>query len=133
MADEPRPQSTSPPRQWEKLKPAARRMRREPTAAEDALWQRIRNRRIGGAKFRRQHTVEGFIVDFVCIESRLIIEVDGGIHSQTDQQAFDVERQAFLKASGFRVLRFTNAEVLESPETVAQTIAATLESMSSTK
>jgi very-short-patch-repair endonuclease len=82
------------------------------------LWQHIRNRRIGDAKFRRQHAVEGFIIDFVCIEQRLIIEVDGEIHDQPDQQVYDRQRQSLLESCGFCVLRFTNAEVLRAIEAV---------------
>ncbi|MCK6580998.1 MAG: endonuclease domain-containing protein [Anaerolineae bacterium] len=126
MTDEQHPQFTSSPEQWAKLKPRARQMRHEPTRAEDALWQRIRNRRIGGAKFRRQHAVEGFIVDFVCIERRLIVEVDGDIHTLPDQQAYDQQRQALLESRGFRVLRFANADVLQSIEAVAEVIGETL-------
>jgi very-short-patch-repair endonuclease len=123
MADNPHSQFTSSPEQWDKLKPHAREMRYKPTAPEDVLWQRLRNRQIGGLKFRRQHAVEGFIADFVCIELRLIVEVDGEVHNQAEQQAYDVERQALLEARGFRVLRFTNAEVLQSLEAVVEVIA----------
>jgi very-short-patch-repair endonuclease len=126
MADDQPAQFTSSPEQWGKLKPVAREMRHQPTAAEDTLWQRIRNRRLSEAKFRRQHTVEGFVVDFICIDQKLIIEVDGEIHKQADQQDYDIERQAILEARGFRVLRFSNHEVLQSLEAVAQTIAENL-------
>ncbi len=126
MTDERDPTFTSTPQQWGKLKPLAREMRHAPTHAEDELWQRIRNRRIGGAKFRRQHAVEGFIVDFVCMENRLIIEVDGDIHDLPDQQAYDHERQHVLEAKGFRVLRFTNGDVLQSLDAVAKGIGEAL-------
>ena len=122
MTEEQPPQFTSSPEQWEKLKPLARHMRHTPARAEDVLWQRIRNRRIGGVKFRRQHAIEGFVVDFVCIERRLIIEVDGDIHEEPDQQAYDQQRQAVLESRGFRVLRFTNEEVLHSIEAVTEVI-----------
>jgi leucyl-tRNA synthetase len=101
-------------------------MRREPTPAEAVLWERIRNRRIGNARFRRQHTVEGFIVDFVCLESSLVIEVDGDIHDQPDQKAYDHERQLFLEARGFRVLRFSNADVTHALDAVADVIGEAL-------
>jgi very-short-patch-repair endonuclease len=122
MTEEQPPQFTSSPKQWEKLKPLARHMRHTPARAEDVLWQRIRNRQIGGVKFRRQHAIEGFVVDFVCIERRLIIEVDGDIHEEPDQQAYDQQRQAVLESRGFRVLRFTNEEVLHSIEAVTEVI-----------
>lgn len=127
MPEEHSPQFTSSADQWQKLKPLAREMRHEPTAAEAALWQHLRNRRIGGAKFRRQHSVEGFIVDFVCIGKWLIIEVDGDIHEQPDQAAYDRERQARLEARGFRVLRFTNADILRSVEAAAEAIGEALQ------
>jgi very-short-patch-repair endonuclease len=121
-----KPRFHAPPELWEKLKPLARQMRHEPTPAEDALWQRVRNRRVGGAKFRRQYAIERFIVDFVCLEQRLIIEVDGGIHEQ--QQEYDAIRQAFLEAQGFRVLRFSNGDVLQFPDAVAEAIGDALAS-----
>jgi very-short-patch-repair endonuclease len=126
MTEERRPQFTSSPQQWDKLKPRAREMRRAPTPAEDALWQSLRSRRLAGAKFRRQHAIGGFIVDFVCVERRLIVEVDGEIHQQPGTQAYDAERQAALGALGFRVLRFDNAQVLAEPVGVLAVIAEAL-------
>ena len=77
-----------PPDLWKKLKPLAREMRHDPTPAESVLWEALRGRRITGFKFRWQHGIERFIVDFVCLESRLIIEVDGDIHdTQQDSDA----------------------------------------------
>src|SRR5687768_11406422 len=89
---------------WEKLKPLARQMRREPTFAENALWQHLRGRKTAGAKFRRQHAIDRFIVDFFCHEARLIIEVDGQIHDYTPEE--DSIRQAFLEACDYIVIRF---------------------------
>jgi 5-methyltetrahydrofolate--homocysteine methyltransferase len=126
MTDEQHPQFTSSSEQWETLKPLARHMRHQPTRAEDVLWQWLRNRRVGGAKFRRQHTIKKFIVDFVCIEQHLIIEVDGSIHEQPEQAEYDQQRQALLESYGFRVLRFTNAEVLQSTEEVVNVIRQAL-------
>jgi very-short-patch-repair endonuclease len=120
-------QFTSSPEQWGNLKLRAQELRHQPTAAENALWRRIRNRQVGGAKFRRQHTVEGFIVDFVCIEQRLILEVDGEIHNTIDQQAYDREREAILEGHGFSIIRFTNDEVLHSTDSVVARIIETLE------
>lgn len=119
------PKFHAPPELWDRLKPLARQMRHEPTPAENALWQRIRNRRVAGAKFRRQYAIERFIVDFVCLEHRLIIEVDGSIHEQ--QQEYDAVRQAFLEAQGFRVLRFTNGEVLQALDAVVEVIGEGLQ------
>jgi very-short-patch-repair endonuclease len=95
---------------WDKLKPLARQKRREPTAVEDLLWQHLRDRQLNGLKFRRQYPIERFIVDFCCIGRKLIIEVDGPIHEYTVEE--DALREAYLNYAGFRVIRFTNDEVL---------------------
>jgi phosphoribosylformylglycinamidine synthase len=102
-------------------------MRHQPTPAEDHLWQYLRGRRLNGAKFRRQHAIGPFIVDFVCIEQLLIVEVDGLIHEQADQHDRDVNRQAHLEGLGYRVLRFTNGEVLQSVQAVLEVIDAALQ------
>ena len=123
--DNPGPYHT-PRKKWEQLKPAARDMRHNPTPAEDALWQRLRNRQVMDVKFRRQHTVEQFIVDFVCMKARLIIEVDGAIHDE--QQEADESRDTLLNANGFRVLRFRNEQVLSDIDAVLTVITEALES-----
>ena len=110
---------------WEKLKPAALDMRHSPTPAEDVLWQRLRKRQIAGAKFRRQHAIDRFIVDFVCLKSHLVIEVDGPIHEQQSQA--DKERDALLTAKGFHVLRFRNEQVLTDIDAVLTRITEALE------
>ncbi|MEO8611553.1 MAG: endonuclease domain-containing protein [Chloroflexota bacterium] len=118
--DERRPANTTP-ELWEKLKPLARQMRHAPTPAEKHLWGRLRNRQLGGAKFRRQHVIDRFIVDFYCQEYRLVIEVDGSIHEYT--QAEDAVRQEFLESLGLRVIRFSNADVLTRIDGVVEVIA----------
>jgi len=75
------------------------------------LWEALRNRRLAGARFRRQHTIDGFIADFVCIDAELVIEVDGTIHDDTDQRDYDAQRQRWIESRGFSVLRFRNHEV----------------------
>ncbi len=85
-------------------------MRREPTEAEGRLWEEIRDRRLMGYKFRRQHALDRFIVDFSCREAALIIEVDGAVHQ--GQAEADQEREALLAEMGFITLRFTNNQVL---------------------
>ena len=102
----------------------ARELRKDPTPAERALWKRLRLRQISGYKFRRQQPIGPYIVDFVCFEKRLIIEVDGGQHSQQIVQ--DSKRTAWLKDQGFGVLRFWNNEVLEATEAVGATILEAL-------
>lgn len=100
------------PELWEKLKPIARQKRKEPTEAENVLWQNLRNRQLSGFKFRRQHAVERFIVDFYCPEAGLVIEVDGPIHEYQKEE--DSIRQAFIESQELRLLRFTNEEVLNN-------------------
>jgi very-short-patch-repair endonuclease len=111
-------------RQWKKLKPAARALRREATAAETILWEKLRNGQIDGHRFRRQPAIGPFVVDFCCWKKRLIIEVDGGVHlAQTEQ---DRTRQEHLQSREYRVLRFSNDEVEHSLETVVRTIGEAL-------
>lgn len=124
MPDDNHSRAKASPALWAKLKPLARQMRHEPTSAEDALWQRLRGRRLNGVKFRRQHAIERFIVDFYCAGAALIVEVDGAIHQYTPEE--DAIRQAFLESQGFRVIRFTNGEVLQSPDAVLERIGEVL-------
>jgi very-short-patch-repair endonuclease len=106
------------------MKPEALRLRREQTPEERALWARLRGGRLGGFKFRRQHPVAHFFADFCCPTRRLIVEVDGPIHSETKEK--DEARQRFLEAWGYRFLRITNREVLGEMESVLARIAAEL-------
>ena len=114
----------TPPHLWEKLKPLAREMRRNPTPEEDKLWQRLRKRKVLGFKFRRQHAIDRFIVDFYCSEARLVVEVEGPIHRYTQEK--DTVRQEFLENLGLHVLRFTNDEVSNAFDSVIERIAAAL-------
>ena len=82
----------------------ARTLRKNLTDAEKRLWQKINRRQIGAFKFRRQHPIGEYIVDFVCLERHLIVELDGGQHAA--QVAYDDQRTAWLKSRGYRVLRF---------------------------
>ncbi len=100
----------------------AARLRLYRTDAEDHLWQSLRNRQLGGYKFRFQHSIGAFVVDFACLEAKLIVEVDGGQHS--DQN--DARRTALLEASGFRVLRFWNYDVLTNREGILAVVQAAL-------
>jgi very-short-patch-repair endonuclease len=97
------------------LKHRARSMRREPTDAEKKLWYALRNRRFTNWKFRRQVPIGRFIVDFLCFEERLIIEVDGGQHNAS---ADDLARDAWLKVQGYTILRLWNNDVLANVEGV---------------
>ena len=100
---------------------AARKLRQNATDAERALWLQLRAARLGGHKFRRQAPIGRYIVDFVCFEASLIVEVDGGQHA--DRQRQDAQRTAWLASQGFRVLRFWNTEVLGAMEAVKAVIA----------
>jgi very-short-patch-repair endonuclease len=100
----------------------ARRMRKAPTPAEDALWQKLRRHQLG-AQFRRQHSIGRYIVDFYCAAAQLVIEIDGSAH---DEPSHDAERQEYLASLRLRVLRFRNAEVLERIGDVLDTIRAAL-------
>ncbi|QQR84857.1 MAG: leucine--tRNA ligase [Flavobacteriales bacterium] len=102
----------------------ARRMRSEPTLAEDALWQALRGSSLG-AKFRRQHVVENYIVDFACLPKQLVVEVDGGSHQERNDE--DAERTLQLERHGFKVVRFTNDEVLGNIDNVLERIRLLLE------
>ena len=107
---------------WEKLRPIAREMRNHPTPAEDALWQHIRREQINGMRFRRQHPVGQFIVDFCCPQRRLVIEVDGSIHQYTVDE--DALRQEFIECLGYKVIRFTNDEIFTKLRAVLKQIVA---------
>jgi len=103
----------------------ARELRRNRTDAEHALWKHLRLRQPNGHRFRRQAPIGPYIVDLVCFHQRLIIEVDGGHHSE--QQDYDSQRTAWLESQGFRVLRFWNNQVLNEATAVVDAIAEALE------
>lgn len=96
-------------------------MRYEPTMAEIRLWECLRAKRLG-VKFRRQHVIDDYIADFVCLSEKLVIEVDGEYHNEEEQQTLDKQRTERLDALGYRVLRFTNDQVLFQIEDVLETI-----------
>jgi very-short-patch-repair endonuclease len=101
----------------------AQRLRRELTDAERKLWWALRNRQVEGAKFRRQQPIGPFIADFVCQDSRLIIEADRGEHAECPA---DERRTAFLESEGYRVLRFWNNDILNNLDGVIRAIADAL-------
>ncbi|WP_091156716.1 methylmalonyl-CoA mutase family protein [Mucilaginibacter pineti] len=104
---------------WDALKLNAKANRQNPTEAENILWQLLRNNQTG-YKIRRQHAIDGYIADFVCIPKGLVIEIDGGYHQLTQEQ--DAIRTMVLNHEGFDVIRFTNDEVLHNPENVISVI-----------
>jgi very-short-patch-repair endonuclease len=102
----------------------ARALRKRLTDAERLLWRHLRNRELGGWKFKRQYPVGPFIVDFICVEKNLVIEVDGGQHAEKEEQ--DIQRSAYLNKMGYRVCRFWNNQVLQETEAVLEAIFAIL-------
>jgi very-short-patch-repair endonuclease len=101
---------------------SARELRFKQTDAEKTLWFLLRDRRFCGFKFRRQHPIGGFILDFYCHEVRLAIELDGGGHAIEEQTAYDAMRTKELEGAGIRVLRFWNNDVLKDLESVLESI-----------
>ena len=102
----------------------ARQMRREPTPAEAILWEALQGRKLGGLKFRRQHPVNAYILDFWCSACKLVVELDGSVHESSETRAHDEMRQRHLEEAGYTVLRFRNEEVLENLSTVLNIIRA---------
>ena len=104
----------------------SREQRANLVQAEAFIWRAVRDRRCEDAKFRRQAAIGGFIVDFVCYERRLIVEIDGPSHEDAEQQARDQERDAWLKGQGFRMLRLPNELVIGSTELAVSRVRAAL-------
>ena len=98
----------------------ARELRRGQTPIEERLWRELRSRQLAGMKFRRQHPIGSFIVDFYCADKRLVVEIDGDSH--TDQIKYDEKRTKWLEYQGYRVIRFTNREVLNQLSAVLEKI-----------
>jgi very-short-patch-repair endonuclease len=101
-----------------------RRLRNAPTDAERLLWRRLKNRQIDGCKFRRQHPYEDYVLDFVCLERKLIVELDGSQH--LDAVAYDEKRTLLLERAGFCVLRFWNNEAFSELDGVLDVICREL-------
>ena len=99
-----------------------RQLRRFPTEAEACLWRRLRGRTFKGLKFRRQLPLGKYIVDFVCLEKRLIIELDGGQHNAEAQRQYDRVRDQWLRSQGFQILRYWNHEIFDEWESVAEAV-----------
>jgi very-short-patch-repair endonuclease len=108
----------------ERLLKFAKGMRHQPTNAETLIWTALRGARLQGFKFKRQQPIGTYIVDFVCFEHSLIIEIDGGQHG--DEVSKDRERSNWLRRQGFRVLRFWNNEVMERKDDVLESIIRAL-------
>jgi len=108
----------------------ARRLRKESTEAEKLLWSYLRRKSLFGLKFRRQEQIGDYIVDFVCYEKKLIIELDGGHHNQDETKVHDLKRQKWLESQNFKVIRFWNNEVIKNIEGVHQVIKANIPPLS---
>jgi len=105
----------------DRLRAFARSMRREPVATERTLWRLLRDRRLDGLKFRRQVPIGRWVADFLCLRHRLIVEADGPFHEESQR---DVERDAWLRGQGFRILRFPNSQIENRPHQVLAAILA---------
>jgi very-short-patch-repair endonuclease len=105
----------------------ARTLRREQTVAEEQLWRHLRGRKLNGFKFVRQEPIGPYFGDFVCREEKLVVELDGATHGTVPEIKRDERRSGYLAEWGYRVIRFTNAEVFEAPGGVVETILAALE------
>jgi very-short-patch-repair endonuclease len=100
----------------------ARALRKNMTLAEELLWSKVRGKRCGNLKFRRQQIIDGFIADFFCASASLVVEVDGQIHDNEEQKKIDEHRREVFNARGLREIRFRNEEVLNDIETVLERI-----------
>lgn len=107
-----KPYNTANPLNYELLKENAKNRRKNPTDAENLLWKNLQNKELDNYKFRREHIIGDFIVDFVCLSKQLVIEVDGGYHNEENQQELDKIRTEYLNKQGFTVIRFTNENIL---------------------
>ena len=118
---------TADSKMWPELKDLSRENRKEKTPAEDKLWQRLRDNQYG-SKVRRQHVVDGFIIDFAFLNEKLLIEVDGDYHNDPEQKKYDDSRTEFLQSLGYKVVRVTNDEVINNFQKVSAIIKSELAS-----
>ena len=105
----------------------ARRLHTNSTEAEVVLWEALRNRKVAGTKFRRQHSLGRYIADFYCHEARLVIELDGSVHDDASQAEYDTVRQKEIEERGLTVLRLRNGEVIDNLPVILEKIVAALE------
>jgi very-short-patch-repair endonuclease len=106
----------------ERFKDRARKLRASQTSAEGRLWRALRNRRLACWKFRRQHPIDRYVVDFVTLDGRLIVEVDGVTHSSAGERRRDAERTHILESLGFQVVRGTDVDIFDNLEGVLEMI-----------
>ncbi|HAS45214.1 MAG TPA: hypothetical protein DCS93_32320 [Microscillaceae bacterium] len=117
---------TANPKSYDFIKQMRDYLKSNPTDAEKVLWKYLRRKQTG-YRIRRQHIIDNFITDFVCLAKKLVIEVDGKIHLQ--QKEYDKMRTARLNELGYQVIRFTNEEVLDNPEEVQAKVKECLDDM----
>lgn len=117
---------TASPEWWPYLLKHAKEMRKQPTAVEKLLWQNLRNRKLNGYKFRRQHPVLFFIPDFVCLEKKLIVELDGAVHTDVDHAKADFFRACVLAEHGYSIIRFWNSEIEKNQIAALEKISSRL-------
>jgi len=110
----------------DRFKARARSLRASQTSAEARLWQALRNRRLARWKFRRQHSIDRYVVDFVTLDGKLIVEVDGVTHAEPSELARDKARTNVLEACGFHIVRVSNSDVYDNLEGVLEMIEGTL-------
>jgi 5-methyltetrahydrofolate--homocysteine methyltransferase len=121
------------PTSYHLLKEYAKHNRSQQTKAEEALWEIVQTKKLEGYKFRRQHIIGNYIADLVCLDRRLVIEIDGLIHQLPENKISDEERTQWLNKTGFKVIRFTNDEVLNKTDEVISSISQTLRNQQSLK
>jgi len=107
----------------ERLKVVRRALRNNATSAEGTLWRYLKRSQLRGRKFRRQHSIGAYIVDFYCPAEKFAIELDGEAHNDPGRREYDDEREAYLREQGIRIVRFENKEVFKNAEIVLQAIA----------
>jgi very-short-patch-repair endonuclease len=110
----------------DRFKARARNLRASQTSAEAKLWQALRNRRLARWKFRRQHPIDRYVVDFVTLDGKLIVEVDGVTHSEPSEVERDEARSRVLESCGFLVVRISNTDVYENLEGVLEMIETSI-------
>jgi len=111
----------------------ARNLRKKMSDGESKLWRALRAKQMEGLRFRRQHPIGVYIVDFVCLEKRLVVEVDGGHHTEAAQIAHDQRRDQWLRAEGFQVMGVSNTDVFDNIASVVDAICAALQVMPSVR
>lgn len=106
-----------------------RQLRKDMTHCEKLMWIYLRNRNLSGQKFRRQYSVDSYIIDFYCPSLKLAIEIDGEIHEQEDQKTYDIARQRHIEGYGIKFLRIKNEEIINDMDTVMKNIEDTIKTI----